>query len=432
MRRYRQQSAVALATKLLVFVSLVLVFALETSDSPSSAQIAAKKPGITVRTRANKELDPLGIHAGSMMIYPSISISGQYDDNIFIWNEADEDDIILIVAPTVRVKSLWTRHELQFYASGQFGFHNDFPAQDYKNLNFQGQGTIDISSKSNMVISAGYRQAYEQRNDPDAQQGAAEPPKFRTPSASMKFTQEFNRLTFSVGGTFRRIIYDNVVAIEGGELDQSYRDRNQYRLNSRLDYEFQQNVGVFVNFEYNWRRYDTLVDNRGFTRNSDGYNIDAGIDLRFTSVIFGHAYVGYTRQHYDDIRFDSVGGLNYGADIDWNITPITSVNLGVERRLRDTIQFFSPGYYADRVSLQVDHELRRDWIISLMGMVGQNNFQQIDRQEDVWSVGSQVHWKMNRKLRLRLRYAYDARSTEFGNFGNYKRNTITFSIEANY
>jgi hypothetical protein len=428
MGRYRRQGALVLLTKVLLFVSLVWVFAVD----PALAQIAAKKPGTTVRTRANAELDPSGIRADSMMIYPSISVSGQYDDNLFIWNVISEDDVVLIVAPTVRVKSLWSHHELQFFASGQFGFHKDFPGQDYKNFIFQGQGTIDISNKTNLVLAAGYRQAHELRIDPDAISEVIEPPQYQTPSASFKFTHRFNRLTASIGGRVKRTDYDNAETIDGDVVDQSFRDRNQFHLEARLDYEFQQNVGVFINVVRNWRRYDSKIDNRGFTRDSDGYNIDLGIDLRFTSIIFGHAYIGYTKQHYDDLRFDNVDGLNYGADIDWNITSLTSVNLGVERRLRDTIQFFSPGYYADRVKLQVDHELRQDWIVSVMGMTGQNRFQQIGRQEKVWNIGAQLYWKMNRNFRVRLSYMYDRRDTEFVGVGNYKRNTVTFGVEANY
>ncbi len=396
------------------------------------AQIAAKSTGETVRNRPDPDLDPLGVHAGSMLIYPKIGVYGMYDDNMFFSEETRFDDIALRLRPVVEVESQWSRHELLLYADADFTWYDDFSSEDYETYTFQGQGTIDITQASNLLIFGSYLIGSESREDPDAPRFAAERTRYDQTDVSAQFNQEFGRFIWCVGGYFRRLDYRDTELVGGGEIDNQDRDRDQTSVNTRLDYEFQPDVGMFFDFTYNWVRYDQKVDDFGFARNSEGFELVAGLDLRFTSVIFGSFYLGYLEQTYVDPVFEKTDGFSFGADVNWNVTELTTINFSAARLLQETIQVDSSGYFADRLTITVDHALRRDWMISAFGTIGQNDYQQIDRKDKVWSIGSAVEWTVNRHLVLQLAYAHDQRSSNSPGFFDYKRNVLMFGVEARY
>ena len=402
------------------------------SAPEAQAQIQAKKAGETVRTRPNSDLDPLGVRSGSILIFPTLAVEGRYQDNLFSEDIDVSDDLVLIVRPNLEMRSMWSRHELLLFAEGEFGFHDKFSTEDFERYVFQGQGTVDISRDTNFIVYGAFRREYEMRSDPDALSNARSPIEYDQIDGAFQLNHRFNRTTVMVGANVRRLEYDDVFSVAGNLLNQQDRNRTQYGLESRVDYEFQKNVGVFVEFNYNWRDYDDLLDDRGFNRSSEGYDVHLGVDLRFTSVIFGHVYAGYSRQNYDDPRFNIVDGVTMGVDLDWNVTPLTTVHLGVSRRLRDTVEDMSPGFYNDRINLRVDHELQRTLIVSAMGSLGRYKYQQINRNDKVWSIGAQVEWKINRNLRMNLRYMHWVRETDYAGVRDYVRNSVTLGIEAAY
>ena len=48
--------------------------------------------------------EPLGIRAGSFLIFPSLNVSEIYDDNVFASDNNTDDDLITVISPQVRVE----------------------------------------------------------------------------------------------------------------------------------------------------------------------------------------------------------------------------------------------------------------------------------------------------------------------------------------
>jgi len=71
-------------------------------------------------------------------------------------------------------------------------------------------------------------------------------------------------------------------------------------------------------------------------------------------------------------------------------------------------------------------------MISASGMIGRNDFKQIDRVDDVWSVGAEVEWTINRNLVLMLAYSHSVRKADFRRFLSYSGNVVMFGLEARY
>ena len=292
-------------------------------------QIATPKTGDTVRSRPNEQFDALGIRAGSSRIYPTLGVYGLYDDNVFAVDSPDEEsDIALLLSPAVEVVSDWNRHELLFFVGGDFAFYDDFSSEDYKNLTLQTQATIDITRASHVVIFGSFRDMVEPRGDPDAVFTGLEPVKYEQIDVGLQFYRHVGKIRLSAGGAFVGLNYKNRERLDLDELINSDRDRQIFRVNARVDYEFQTNLGLFVDFSYNWRDYDLTEDRTGVTRDSEGYEITAGIDVRLTELIFGYAYIGYSRQKYEQPFFEDVKGLAFGIDIETHFSQRNGTIIG--------------------------------------------------------------------------------------------------------
>src|SRR5690606_38348112 len=111
-------------------------------------------------------------------------------------------------------------------------------------------------------------------------------------------------------------------------------------------YDVQPGYTAFVQGSLNQRDYDQTPDDGGFNRNSDGYRVDAGIEVRLTNVIDGEFYLGYFGQNYDDPTFDDIGEIDAGARVLWSVTPLTTVKASLARNVEETIQANSSSYIA--------------------------------------------------------------------------------------
>ena len=57
--------------------------------------------GASILDRPKPELDPLGVRAGSFLIFPKVEVGTTYDDNVFATENNKEGDFIFQVLPTI-------------------------------------------------------------------------------------------------------------------------------------------------------------------------------------------------------------------------------------------------------------------------------------------------------------------------------------------
>jgi hypothetical protein len=291
-------------------VAALITFASQAVMTAAVARIDMPREGETVRNRSHPEYDALGMTVGSMRLNTSIGVMGRYTDNQFYRQNNRQSDITLMLRPDINLRSKWSRHSFELRANGGFK-----PTQYDETL-------------ANAVVR-----------------------------------HRFGRFTLAVGGSYSRRNYKDNVRFDGALIENDDRDRDIFRLDGRLRYKVQDGLELFVQATRNWRRFDEPL-NDGFQRNSQGIDVSGGIDLQLSNTVFGYFYVGYVDQNYLDPRFAEVNAVLFGGDIDWNVTPLTTINLRADRDLMDTVTFGSPGYLSDRVRLTVDHELRRNIIAS--------------------------------------------------------------------
>lgn len=391
--------------------------------------------GETVVDRKRPELDPLGIRAGTFLIFPSIVVDQSYNDNIFADESDQKSDFITEVRPGVGIRSDWNNHELRLDAGANIGRYWDHSSENFEDYYFRTSGRLDVRRDTNISAYAGYRASHESRSSPNDVRGK-EPTEYDTTSLGLGGFQRFNRFNFRLGAAVNRIDFHDVPAAQGRIINNDDRDRDEFEGFVRGGYDISPRFGVFVRGAYNIRDYNDHVDDAGINRDSNGFEVVGGVDLDFGGITFGEFFAGYRSQKYDDPVLEDAQGPTIGGEITWNVTRLTTIIGNASRQIREATQRDSSGSFASgrfftTVGIEAQHELLRNLLLGADLSYSQDDFQGINRTDEIYRAGINATYMLNRNFYISGGYAFRNRDSNEGSNG-FTDNSVFIRIRAQY
>ncbi len=384
---------------------------------------------VSVRDRVRPGYDAVGVRAGAFTVFPSASVKGTYSDNIYATDTNTESDFITTLGARVSAVSTWSRHSLNLRAGLAQQLYADNNDEDRLDWDAGADGRIDITRDTNVSAGLSYAQLHEDRGSPNAIGLAAEPTEYSLFQANVALSHRFNRVTSRIGATYADYDYDTVPLTGGGVLNQDFRDREEYTQFLRLGYDVSPDTNVYLQGTLNQRKYDQKPPAVPLNRDSDGYSVVAGADFRLTNLAQGGLYVGYQSQDYDDPALPQIDGMAFGASVDWFVTPLTTVRFEAASTIEETIAAGASGYTDNSVGLRIDHELMRNVILGGRASFANNDYEGINRSDDVTRAGLSVDYLLNRNFSLRLGYDYTDRDSNVLGL-DYTRNEVGLTLKA--
>lgn len=408
--------ATACTTAVAVAICVVAV-----ATVPARAQGTASVPGpgpaqeederkVTVMTRQKPELDPIGARLGSFLIYPSVGVGIAFDDNIFRTEKDREADLVAHATPEVRVLSDWNNHELVLRANLDAGRYFDNTGEDYTDWGVETSGRLDMTRATQLFGGMRYEELHEDRGSPDGAVGV-EPTQYDRASVNVGGSHRLNRLTLTGEARFVRLDFDDVRAGGAGHVNNDDRDRDVWVAAAQANYEIVPAYQAFVRAVYNVRDYRLGRDDFGIDRDSDGIEVVVGSEFDLTGVTFGNVFAGYRTQWYEDDRLDSIGGLAFGGQLTSNFTPITTGQITVQRQIEETSVNTAEGFWSTSVGATLDHELLRNLVLRAGLAYYLQEYEGIDRDDDVYLARAGALWQANRHLSLGATYTYERRES---------------------
>lgn len=382
---------------------------------------------VSVRERARPGYDPVGVRAGAFTVFPEASITGTFDDNIFATDTSTESDFITTLAARVSAVSNWSRHALNLRAGLSQQLYAENTDEDRFDWDVGADGQVDITRDTSFEAGLNYAQLHEDRSAPNAIGLASEPTEYSLFAADVALNHRFNRITSRVGATYADYDYDTVPLVGGGALNQDFRDREQYTQFVRLGYDVSPDTNLYVQGTLNQREYDQKPPAVALNRDSDGYAVVGGADFRLTNLAQGGVYAGYQSQEFDDPTLSDIDGLAYGANIDWYVTPLTTIRLEAASTIEETITAGASGFTDSSVGLRIDHELMRNIIIGGSASFSNQDFEGVVRDDDTIRAGASVDYLLNSNLSLRLGYNYTDRDSTVPTL-DFTRNEVGLTL----
>lgn len=403
---------------------------------PTSPESGAERsapepgPGDTVKSRPRPEYDPAGVHLGGFFLYPKMSATEIYRDNIFYTENNTTDDFITVLSPELDLKSNWNNHALNLFAGADAGFYASNSDENYTDLRAGINGRVDIQRDLNASGGVTIERLHEERSSPD-QTAASEPVTYVRTRPTVALSKRFNRLTTRLSGSVSDYRYDDAKTSSGGTLSMKDRNRRDYEGTVRVGYAFAAGYEGFVRGTANRRAYSHETDDAGFDRDSDGWESVAGLAFDLGGVTQGNIFGGYLTQNFDDPAFESIEGISYGGDLTWNPTRLTTVTGGAQRSIEETTLSGASGAVSSTFEFGVDHELKRNIILSGDLRYQMLDYDGISREDDIVGAGIGGEYLMNRNFRLGARYGYATRSSNVSG-GDYTTNSVRIQLTAQY
>lgn len=350
--------------------------------------------------------EPLGVRFGSFLLFPELHTESVYRDNIFLSPTNPEGDWALALTPSLTARSDWNRHSLEGTVSGVRSFHERFSSEDDKTFSVQTRGQLDVRRDTNVVTSAGYTQALEDRSSNDFPANAEERPETRTTDASLEGNHTFNRLTATLRGEVSEQDFGSARATDGTIINNDDRDYTERRLVGRLSYELQPGIAAFVEASGNERDFVQEVDSSGVRSNSSGHDVQGGLSFKLSGKLTGEVSAGYAIQTPDDPSLKDVDGLIFNAGLEWKASGLTTVRLDADSEVAETVQTGTAGSITRAVEVSVEHRPRRHIVLGALLGYERETFSGISQTDEDWTVGLSGEYIFTPSVALTVDYEH--------------------------
>lgn len=370
-----------------------------------------------------------GIRLGGFIAYPKAELDEQFSDNIYASGNNRKGDLLNQISPSLRVQSDLPRHELKLSVNGDFLRYTRYTKENVDNYNAAATGKLDVLRDGWLNGQASYDVSHEPRSAPDRTTGI-EPNKVTTRLAGLGGEYRPGRIWLKADTSFQRLEFDDVADGTGALVVNHLRNRDMIQGGLRAAYEIIPDYFAFLETRANQRRYDSL-NAQGLRRNSSGYEQRVGTDIELSGKLRGDVFASWMNQHYDDPRFSGIAGPGFGAGLTWNVTALTTARLQAQRTIEETVSTNVSGFVQSRGTASVEHELRRNVIISADGGVELDDFHGSSLSETVYDGGVRAQYKLNKFAYTGLTYHYFQRFASDDSL-DYHENRVLVTLGVQY
>jgi len=401
-----------------VMLATLLTFAAISAITPTPAGAQELESGETVRNRPRPGFDAVGIPVGSLTLLPTLGGQLRYFDNVFADDSAKIDDTAFVLSPELSLNSRSERHRAQLGANMDIARYSDRNTENYDDARLWALARMEAGPgeiEGELRIS----RLHQERVTPDdlgcanlggeiVCTGLTE---FSTSRAGIAYSWQPNRLLIRGDLRYSTIDFDDTALPLGGSISNDDRDRSRGEIGLRLGYGLSPDYALYVETRFDSIEFDQQVDRDGFQRSSSGAEARLGMLLDLTGSTFGEFYIGFLERDFDDPRYGLASGPTFGANVNWNVTGLTTLSVRGERTINNTIVLDTSGIFRTRFTLAADHELRRNLVLNAELTLGNDQFEGTDRVDDVSEFRLGGTYLMNRYMRVLFGYRYRSRDT---------------------
>ena len=355
---------------------------------------------IGVLDRDHPEYDGLGVPLGSFTAYPSLAVGGGYETNIFGTKADKVGDGYAQVDPQLTAGSNWSRNAVGASLGAdikEFFSHGDENEQGWHALV---DGRYDLGDKDAVYAGFNAQKLYEEQDSGFYPIGAAAPLGYIDTDAFAREEHKVNRIRLVVSADYHTFTYDNVAAVGGGTLSQSFNNHNDWRVTGLAEYALTPDTAVFAEVSHLKNTYTDTTPNGGQDLDGDENRYLMGINADLPVLVRGSVGVGYVQRSYDDPAFQGVSGLALDVHLQYFPTTLLTLSGSVKRTVEDSIDFDNAGFVSTNSQVRADYELLRDLLLNAEVAYENDAYRTVARNDDITTFGGGATYNLNRNTAL--------------------------------
>jgi hypothetical protein len=387
----------------------------QTAIQPSSTEYDAKTDfygrgkNTSVLERQRPDYEALGIQQGGMTIYPTVEVGATYDDNVFATSNHTKSDEYLLVKPSIVAESNWGRHGLRLSAELDNEDYSRFTTENELGYHLHADGRIDVHGESTINMGLLADRQYEARGNVYAVTDTVKPVQFDSQGVYARGTYVQDRIRLTLGGEAQNYDYQNVGLIGGGFVDEASRNAHSWDANARVDYALTPDTAVFANITEGGTNY--LEGAPNLRRDSGTTEVLGGVNFDITALARGEIGIGYFDRNYTSSAYPDFSGLSAGAKLEYFPTPLLTVTLLAQRKPQDAAFITASGFISSSTSIGADYEVRRNWIASATVGYEKDDFEGVDRHDQVTNLTLTSRYYVTRTIGVGANVIYADRSS---------------------
>lgn len=370
-----------------------------------------------VTDRRQPEFDPSPVRVGGLLVNTRAEIAAVATDNVFASSSNEQSDTIIRIGARADVRTDWSNHEIGFRVSGNRDNYLDLNDQSTTNLRSELRGRLDATRNLSFGASAFADMLTESRTEQANANGLDDSIDYDRTGGTLSATYTADRVRLASSVSVADFNYEDGTLNNGATVfDQDFRDRADLRAQARLSYAISPDLAVFAQGAVGKSDYDNAQFFNATTgqvvdpatqpgvfvvrrvRDSKNYTVQVGTNFELQSLIRGDIAVGYFDDNKEDPSLADSSGLSVDGRVQWFPTRLTTVEFRAGRQVVDLGLINAATSVQSRFGVGVDHELRRNIIVSLDAAAVQNKYEDIDRDEDVLQFGASALYKMNKRV----------------------------------
>jgi hypothetical protein len=362
------------------------------------------EPDVTVASRIRTGYEPIGIHAGTFTIRPLVTESVGYESNVLGLSHA-RGSTLLQTNASVDATSQSSRGSVNTGLSVTDNRYFDLANQSFTNWNARVGGTYSLGEDTVSVVAT-HENLNQTQRDLDVPQLDAPLP-YTVDTIHVDYRAAFNRLSLTPSFETARYSFDS--GLTGNRIyDQSYRNRIIVT------------PGIVAAYEFATRRSAVIVvrDTTAFfangsatnpKRNFNDISVLAGIDYDLNGLLRARALIGYESRSFLANIYQTIQAPIAELSLIYNPTGLTTITATVARRIQDSADETTAGVTTLSANLRLDHEFRRNVLLTASGGISQNDYN-VGGSQTLYTANLGLTYLLNRYAALAATYDFTARS----------------------
>lgn len=312
-------------------------------------------------SRIEPEVMPQPIRAGGLLLEPSLSMIGGYDNNVFNFAQA-EGDAVALLTPRLRIRADTSRHLFQLDTVAQVRRFAELTTENSEEFRVAGRTRLDLVDNNTLTGTIAFDRQIEPRSSLASVPDAAEPVAFDVLRAEVGGDFSFGRLSVRPGVRYLESDFDPVDLRSGGSANQSFRDLRTYGGSLALGYRVSGLVTAFGLVNYGSSESTNPAPNA--ERDATDWSLMAGLRGELSPLVVAEVSAGYRKRDFDNVRFLDFSGLTYSAEIEWYVTPLVTLELRASQDFLNSGVLQVAGILANRVSVAAYYDPLRNLRLS--------------------------------------------------------------------
>ncbi len=378
---------------------------LSTRTGAASARIGSIG-GISRPAEEDDPYAPLGIRAGSFLLFPTLEQGIGWTSNA---SESPDggDAAFSETALRLRAVSDWSRHSATLEADGSY--RRSLSGEKISDPEGGVLGTLrlDLGSDFTAGAVAGYRLRPESASSPYTVEEATSSPLRHTIIGGAEIAKEAGKLGFALRGDVVRDIYGDADLASGETLSQSDRNSTLATVTLRTGYSISPALRPFVEGEFGRRFFDERIDSAGYERSALRYGARAGVEFDLSEKFSGEIAAGWLWERPEDDRLEEVSSPYVAGSLLWSPLRLTSVELAGSTTVETATAAGETGSVLYTGAVTVTRELRHNLTGTVLAGLDWRDYVGDDGSELLLRGEVGLTWWMNRYAGITGRLAHE-------------------------